>query len=133
MELAVCGAHMEGLPLNRQLRDRGAYFLRRAHTAAHYRLFALPGTPSRPGMIRVPSGGAAIEVEIWALPARELGSFVADIPAPLGLGRVALRDGAAVCGFLCEAYAATGAADITRYGGWRAYLTAQTAHATPAR
>jgi allophanate hydrolase len=133
MELAVCGAHMEGLALNRQLRDRGAYFLRRTHTTADYRLFALPGTPSRPGMMRVPSGGAAIEVEIWALPARQLGSFVTDIPAPLGLGRVALRDGAAVCGFLCEAYAATGAADITRYGGWRAYLTAQPACATPDR
>jgi allophanate hydrolase len=133
MELAVCGAHMEGLPLNRQLRDRDAYFLRRTHTAAEYRLFALPGTPSRPGLIRVPGGGAAIEVEIWALPARQLGSFVTEIPAPLSLGRVALRDGAAVCGFLCEGYAATGAADITGYGGWRAYLTAQLACATPDR
>jgi allophanate hydrolase len=27
-----------------------------------------------------------------------------------------------VSGFLCEAYAAEGAADITRYGGWRTYL-----------
>ena len=133
MELAVCGAHMEGLPLNRQLRDRGAHFLKRTHTAAEYRLFALPGTPSRPGLIRVSSGGAAIEVEIWALPARELGSFVTDIPAPLGIGRVALRDGATVCGFLCEGFAATGAADITRFGGWRAYLTAQLACATPDR
>jgi len=133
MELAVCGAHMEGLPLNRQLRDRGAYFLRRVHTAAEYRLFALPGTPSRPGLIRVPAGGASIEVEIWALPARQLGSFVTDIPAPLGIGRVVLQDGAAVCGFLCEGYAATGAADITRFGGWRAYLTAQLDCATPDR
>jgi len=38
----------------------------------------------RPGMIRVSVGGAAIEVEVWAVPAEHLGSFVAGIPAPLG-------------------------------------------------
>jgi allophanate hydrolase len=133
LELAVCGAHMEGLPLNRQLLDRDAYFLRRTHTAAEYRLFALPGTPARPGLIRVAADGAAIEVEIWALPAHQLGSFATVIPAPLAIGRVALREGAAVCGFLCEGYAATGSADITRFGGWRAYLAAQLACATPDR
>jgi allophanate hydrolase len=121
--LAVCGAHMEGLPLNHQLRDRGAYFMQRTRTAPDYRLFALRGAPPhRPGLVRVSSGGAPIEVEIWALPAEQWGSFVTGIHAPLGVGRVALQSGAEVSGFICEAYAASDAADITGYGGWRAYL-----------
>jgi allophanate hydrolase len=121
--LAVCGAHMQGLPLNHQLRDRGAYFIERTRTSPNYRLLALPGgPPHRPGLIRVASGGAAIEVEVWALPTEHWGSFVAGIPAPLGVGRVELQNGAQVSGFICEGYAAAGATDITASGGWRAYL-----------
>jgi allophanate hydrolase len=121
--LAVCGAHMQGLPLNHQLRDRGARLLEIASTAPRYRLYALPGgPPHRPGLLRVSDGGAAIELEIWALPADQVGSFVAAIPAPLGVGKIELDSGAVVTGFLCEAYAADGAADITHHGGWRAYL-----------
>jgi allophanate hydrolase len=121
--LAVCGAHMQGLPLNAQLRDRGAYFMQRTHTSPAYRLIALPGgPPHRPGLLRVASGGAAIEIELWSLPAEQLGSFVAGIPAPLGVGKVELQDGSVVPGFICEGYAASGAADITHCGGWRAYL-----------
>jgi allophanate hydrolase len=121
--LAVCGAHMEGLALNHQLRDRGGYFMQRTQTSPSYRLFALPGgPPQRPGLVRVSSGGAAIDIEIWALPTEQLGSFVAGIPEPLGIGKVELETGALVSGFICEGYAASGAADITRFGGWRAYL-----------
>jgi allophanate hydrolase len=124
MALAVCGAHMQGLPLNHQLRDRGAYFVQRTRTESMYRLFALPGgPPHRPGLTRVPSGGAPIDIEVWALPAEQWGSFVAGIPAPLGVGKVVLQSGAEVSGFLCEDYAVRGAADITTFGGWRAYLT----------
>ncbi len=123
--MAVCGAHMEGLPLNHQLRDRAGYLLSTARTAARYRLFALPGgPPKRPGLIRVAEDGQAIEVEVWALPAEQVGSFVAGIPAPLGLGKVELDTGALVTGFICEGYAAEGAADISSYGGWRAYIKA---------
>jgi allophanate hydrolase len=114
---------MQGLPLNHQLRDRGAYFMQRTRTSPNYRLLALPGgPPHRPGLIRVASGGAAIEVEVWALPTEHWGSFVAGIPAPLGVGRVELQNGAQVSGFICEGYAAAGATDITASGGWRAYL-----------
>ena len=66
--------------------------------------------------------GAAIEVEVWELPAHEFGSFVAGIPAPLGIGTLTLADGEAVQGFLCEYYALSDAADITGFGGWRGYL-----------
>jgi allophanate hydrolase len=86
-------------------------------------LFALPGgPPHRPGLVRVPRGGAAIDIEIWALPTETLGSFVASIPSPLGIGKVELQNGDEVSGFICEGYAASGAADITEFGGWRAYV-----------
>ena len=123
--LAVCGAHMRGLPLNHQLRDRGGYFVSSARTAPRYRLYALPGgPPRRPGLSRVNENGAAIDLEVWALPAEQLGSFMAGIPAPLGLGAIELASGDLVTGFLCERYATEGAADVTHYGGWREYLKA---------
>jgi allophanate hydrolase len=123
--LAVCGAHMEGLPLNPQLRDRGGYLLERTHTAARYRLLALPGgPPHRPGLLRVESGGAAIDLEIWALPTEAVGGFMSGIPAPLSIGKVELANGTHVSGFICEGYAASGAVDISEYGGWRGYLGA---------
>jgi allophanate hydrolase len=75
-------------------------------------------------MVRVAEGGGAIALEIWAMPAREFGSFVAGIPAPLGIGTVLLEDGSAVQGFVCEHHALAGAEDITHLGGWRAYLAA---------
>jgi allophanate hydrolase len=121
--VAVCGAHLRGLPLNHQLTERGGFFLEATHTAPQYRFYALSGGPPfRPGLIRVTENGAAIEVEIWALPTEAYGSFVAGIPAPLGIGSVVLADGRSVQGFVCEAYALAGAQDITHLGGWRRYL-----------
>ena len=121
--VAVCGAHMEGLPLNHQLVTRGATFVRRTRTIASYRFYALPGGPPfRPGLVRVPAGGASVDVEVWSVPEAHFGSFVAGIPAPLGIGKVDLEDGQQVSGFLCEAHAVEGARDITALGGWRQYL-----------
>jgi allophanate hydrolase len=125
LALAVCGAHMQGLALNHQLIERGAYLLQRTRSAANYRLYALPGgPPHRPGMIRVPAGGAAIDLEVWSLPAEHLGSFALGVGAPLGIGKVELHDGTQVCGFICEGHAAATATDITHFGGWRPYLAA---------
>jgi len=127
VRLAVCGAHMQGLPLNHQLTERGAKLVRRGHTARHYRLYALPGgPPARPGLVRTERGGA-IEVEIWDMPAERFGGFVDAIPAPLGIGTIELEDGSYVRGFLCEGYAVAGAQDITALGGWRAYLASHEA------
>lgn len=99
--LAVCGAHMSGLLLNGQLTGSGGRFLR---TAPVYRLQALAGgPPARPGLVRVAEGGAAVALEVWAIPRTVVDDLLAQIPAPLGLGRVALEDGSAVPGFLCEA------------------------------
>jgi allophanate hydrolase len=121
--VAVCGAHMDGLPLNRQLRDRGGYLVRSTRTAAKYRLFALSGgPPRRPGLVRMSGDGISIAVEVWAVRSAEFASLVEGIPAPLGIGTIELHDGEKVPGFLCESYAAEGAVDITELGGWRAYL-----------
>jgi allophanate hydrolase len=125
MVLAVCGAHMEGLPLNWQLRDRGGHLVRSAQTAPSYRLFALPGGPTpRPGLVRATSGGTSIAVEIWTMRSEDFGSLVENIPPPLGIGKIELLDGETVPGFLCESYAIENAVDITHHGGWRAYLRA---------
>lgn len=126
VQVAVCGAHLEGLPLNWQLTQRGARLVQRTHTAPCYRFYALAGGPPfRPGLIKVEEGGAAIEVEVWELPAREFGSFVAGIPAPLGIGKTLLADGSTVPGFICEPSGVNGAEEITRFGGWRAYMASR--------
>jgi allophanate hydrolase len=126
LRVVVCGAHLEGLPLNGQLTVRGARLVERGRSSPHYRLYALPGgPPERPGMVRVAAGGCSIEVEVWELPAGELGTFLAGIPAPLGLGKVELDDGRWETGFICEACGIEGAADISRFGGWRRYLASR--------
>ena len=127
ISVAVCGAHMEGLPLNEQLTSRNGVLVSRTRTAAKYKFYALPGgPPHRPGLVRVSSEGASIEVEVWSVPASLFGSFVAGIPAPLGIGKVELESGEQVAGFICESHATTTATDITALGSWRLYLkTAQ--------
>ena len=121
--IAVVGAHLSGLPLNGQLTTRGATLVGPMQTAAQYRLYALSGVPpARPGLVRVASGGAAIEVELWAMPSAAVGGFLAEVPAPLAIGTLRLADDREVKGFLCEACAVADARDITAFGGWRCYL-----------
>lgn len=121
--IAVCGAHMSGLPLNPELTSRGARFLRACRTVPEYTLHALAGGPPfRPGMVRKRGGGAAIEVEVWALPRAVFGDFMAGVPSPLAIGSLVLDDGSLVKGFLCEPWGLEGARDISHFGGWRGYL-----------
>ena len=124
IEIAVVGAHLLGLPLNRELIELGASFSREVETTPDYRLFALTGSnPAKPGLLRVGEGaGAAIKAELWTLDPAGFGAFVAKIPAPLGIGTIRLKDGGSVKGFLVEAEAVKAAEDISRFGGWRAYL-----------
>lgn len=122
--LVVCGAHLDGLALNWQLRQRGAVLLEKTVSSANYRLHALAGGPvKRPGIVRVPEGGVQLAVEVWQMPSQELGSFLTGIPAPLGLGKVELDDGRWETGFICEGYGLEGATDISEWGGWRAWLS----------
>lgn len=126
IELAVCGAHLEGLPLNFQLLERDAELVKVTKTAEKYKFYALAGGPPfRPGLIRTDNGGTSIEVEVWKVPGEQLGSFLAGIPQPLGLGKVELVDGSWVTSFICEGYAIADAEDISHFGGWRNYMAAK--------
>lgn len=129
IELAVCGAHMSGLPLNWQLTDLGATFVRTAQTAPQYQFYALAGgPPARPGLVRsLSTAAASIAVEVWSVPKASFGTFMEGIPAPLGIGTIELEDGTWVKGFICEASATDDAEEITALGNWRAYLSTLTA------
>lgn len=121
--IVVCGAHLDGLPLNWQLTERGAGFIEKTTTSLAYRMYALAGGPPfRPGLIRDENNGVAIEVEVWQVPAAEFGSFVSQIPAPLGIGKVELADGRWLPGFVCEAYGVADAEDISQFASWRTYI-----------
>jgi allophanate hydrolase len=122
--MAVVGAHLSGQPLNWQLTQRRGRLLKTCRTSAQYRFYALKNTtPSKPGLVRVPGyAGPGIEVEVWALPAETVGSFVDGVPQPLSIGTLELEDGSLVKGFLVEPSGTEGALEITELGGWRRYL-----------
>ncbi|TPX18510.1 uncharacterized protein E0L32_011623 [Thyridium curvatum] len=125
--IVVVGAHLTGLPLNKDLVERGASLNYSSKTSDNYRLYALnpQGGVRRPGLKRVCSAeetGAKIEVEVWDLPAANVGSFMSTIPHPLGIGSVELEDGTWTLGFICEPKGLQDAKDITEFGGWKSYL-----------
>jgi allophanate hydrolase len=102
--LGVVGAHLSGLPLNGQLRRaRRHAALRHDHRTAlpairaarHHAAQARPAARAR-------RAAHAIALEVWAMPLSAVGSFLALIPPPLGLGSVELADGRHVHGFICE-------------------------------
>ncbi|AHJ63643.1 Allophanate hydrolase [Granulibacter bethesdensis] len=122
--LAVVGAHLSGQPLHWQLTERNATLVARTRTAPEYRLYALAETtPPKPGLVADPDfTGDGIEIEVWSMDAEAFGTFTALVPAPLAIGTLRLADGTSVKGFVCEPAGLVGAQDITRFGGWRAYL-----------
>ncbi|WP_214472143.1 allophanate hydrolase [Mesorhizobium sp. dw_380] len=123
IDLVVVGAHLSGMPLNGQLNQLGAHFLRATRTTAAYRLYALAGqSVPKPGLIRVADGGMRIDVEVWRLGPEAFGRFVAAIPAPLGIGTIELDDGTPAKGFLVETAGLDGASDISAFGGWRRFI-----------
>jgi allophanate hydrolase len=131
VRVAVVGAHLRGMPLNHELTSRHARFVEATTTASTYRLYALANTaPPKPGLARS-DDGAPIKVELWDVPTAEFGSFVAGIPAPLGIGTLTLADDRQVKGFICEPYALKGARDITEFGGWANYLDSQRTTTSP--
>jgi allophanate hydrolase len=123
IKLAVCGAHLSGQPLNHQLLELGATLVESTITVPRYRLYVLPGGPPfRPGLVRDMTAGNAIEVEVWNLPVEQVGDFIRQVPAPLGIGRIELVSGEWVNGFICEGYAVAQAKEITHLGGWRRFV-----------
>ncbi|SNS60466.1 allophanate hydrolase [Streptosporangium subroseum] len=130
--LAVVGAHRSGQPLHGELTALGATGLGTALTAPLYRLYALNGGEvARPGLVRVATGGVPVEVELYGLSPSALGALLTRIAPPLSLGTVQLDGGRTAHGFLCEAYAADEATDISRHGSWPDYLLSRASAPDP--
>ena len=70
------------------------------------------------------AAGESIAIEVWAVPLARFGEFMQGIPQPLGIGTLDLDDGTRVKGFIFEAIGTEGAEDVSRFGGWRAFLAA---------
>jgi len=121
INVVVCGAHLEGFPLNWQLTERGATLVSKTQSAPKYQLYALPDG-KRPAMIRDDENGSKIEVEVWSMPMEYFGSFVAGIPGLIGIGKVELADRTWHCGFMSEGNVVSDAKNITEFGGLKAYL-----------
>ncbi len=121
--VGVCGAHMEGLPLNWQLTELDAKLVQKTRTKKGYRLFVLENKdPIRPGMIYDSSSDTQIELEVWSMPVENFGKFMKRIASPLGIGTVYLEDESGVYGFLCEADFVKDAKEISELKSWRNFI-----------
>ena len=121
--LAVNGTLMRWLELNANLVEAGATLVRETQTAPVYRLWSIDDR--HPAMIRVAEGGAAIALEVWAVPPEGLASILLKEPPGLCIGKVRLEDGSETLGVLGEPALCEGQREITTHGGWRAYLAAR--------
>ncbi|WP_340148848.1 hypothetical protein [uncultured Sneathiella sp.] len=121
--LAVNGTLMRGLELNGNMVAAKARFVKEARTAACYRLWSIEGR--HPAMQKVATGGKAIDLEIWEVPANGLAGILEQEPPGLCIGKIELSDGEIVLGVLGEAMLCDGQKEITGFGGWRAYYAAK--------
>jgi len=125
VSVAVVGAHMSGLPLNKQLQELSAKLSETARTAPVYRLYDITKAGekvARPGLVRVAEGGVAVELEVWKMTAKNFGKFMLNLKSPLSIGLVELANGKKVHGFLSESIVAASSRDISSFGGWRKYI-----------
>lgn len=121
---AVCGAHLKGEALHDEISH--AEFLESARTAQEYRMFAISdGKIQKPAILA--GGKNDFYVELYAMNAADFGKFVAQIPAPLGIGKIKLSDGRFVSGFIGDSSILESAEkfsvqDISGLGDWRKYI-----------
>ncbi|MFM7470968.1 MAG: glutamyl-tRNA amidotransferase [Nodosilinea sp. LVE1205-7] len=127
VKLAVNGTLMRGLELNQNLLQVGATFLYETTTTPNYRLWSIGDV--HPAMVRVSTGGTAVALEVWQVPAAGLGQILQQEPAGLCIGKVSLTNGEEVLGVLGEPILCQDQQEITEYGGWRAYRSATMARA----
>ena len=125
--LVVVGHHLSDQPRSADLTDRGGILVSRTSTAPSYRLLRVGDVAPVPALVRVDTGGAAIAVETWVLPASVLAEVLSAAADSVCLGRVLLANGTREIGFVADAtvLADPTALDITHHGGWRAYLAAE--------
>ena len=122
--LAVNGTLMRGLKLNPNMTAANATFVRETMTEPAYRLWTI--SDEHPAMVRVTDGtGVKVAVEVWSMPAAGLAGILLNEPPGLCVGKVRLEDGSTVLGVLGEPALVEGQREITRYGGWRAYVAAE--------
>jgi carbamate kinase len=122
--LAVNGTLMRGLKLSPNMHAAGATFVRETATEAAYRLWSV--NDDHPAMVRMTDGsGGPVAVEIWAVPPAGLAGILQKEPPGLSIGKVRLADGSTVLGVLGEPALVEGKKEITKYGGWRAYIHAE--------
>lgn len=117
--IGVCGLHMKGYQLSHKLIELGGEYLKDAVTAPCYAMYKLLMVPERPGLVYDEKNGNNIDIEIWRIPIKNIGKFLIDIPAPLGLGKINLSDNSSIIGFICEGYVADKAENITYLKSWR--------------
>lgn len=121
---AVCGAHLKGEALHDEISH--AEFLESARTAPEYRMFAISdGKIQKPAILA--GGKNDFYVELYAMNAADFGKFIAQIPAPLGIGKIKLSDGRFVSGFIGDSSILESAEkfsvqDISGLGDWRKYI-----------
>lgn len=135
IELAVVGAHLKGFELHWQLQKCNATFVKQTQTAKKYKLYCLPksGPVLKPGLRKIntdkETGAAKITVEVYAMPRENFGEFISMVPHPLGIGSVELDDGHVIKSFICEefGYKESGTVEITKFGGWKNFIEAETA------
>jgi gamma-glutamylcyclotransferase (GGCT)/AIG2-like uncharacterized protein YtfP len=121
VELFVNGTLMRGLSLHGNL--TGAEFVAACRTAPVFRLYSIDDV--HPGMFEVEQGGVSVEGELYRVPEDVLRRVEAGEPPGLYRGPVRLDDGRVVQGILYPRGLAEGVhADISAYGGWRAYIDA---------
>lgn len=122
--LAVNGTLMRGLKLNPNMHAAGATFVRETRTEPAYRLWSI--NDDHPAMVRVSDGtGVAVAVEIWSVPPAGLAGILLKEPPGLTIGKVRLEDGSTVLGVIGEPVLVQGQREITKHGGWRAYIASQ--------
>ena len=121
--LAVNGTLMRGLELNPNMLAVGATFVREDATVPAYRLYSIGDR--HPGMVRVPTGGVSVAVEVWSVPPDGLASIMLKEPPGLSIGKVSLLSGTETLGVLAEPILCEGQREITSFGGWRAYIAAK--------
>jgi carbamate kinase len=122
--LAVNGTLMRGLKLNPNMVAAGATFVRETTTEPAYRLWTI--NDDHPAMVRMTDGtGVPVAVEIWSVPPAGLAGILLKEPPGLTIGKVRLEDGSIVLGVIGEPALVEGQREITKHGGWRAYVTAE--------
>jgi gamma-glutamylcyclotransferase (GGCT)/AIG2-like uncharacterized protein YtfP len=124
VDLFVNGTLMRGEQLHGNLER--ARFLGEARTAPRYRLYSIGDV--HPGMLPADGDGVSLEGELYRLDLEHLEQLIAGEPAGLGVGVVELQDGERKLGIVWAApQLPENAADISGFGGWRAYRASSTA------